>query len=113
MKTIVVVLAPGFEEIEAIMSIDLLRRAGFEVKLAGLNGLDVTGSRNVRVQAEILLEDLSGDFDALVLPGGIPGAPNLAASPVLDRLLARAFAEKWLVRQSARHRPLSWRPRDI
>lgn len=97
MKNVAVVLAPGFEETEAVMTIDLLRRAGFEVRLLGVNGLEVVGSRNLHVLADLLLENFSGDFDALVLPGGMPGARNLAESPALHRLLARAFSEDRLV----------------
>lgn len=97
MKTIIVVLAPGFEETEAIMSIDLLRRAGFQVQVAGLDGLEVTGSRKMRVLADIRLAESGEGFDALVLPGGMPGAKNLADSPLVDRLLEKAFSEKRLV----------------
>ena len=97
MKKVVIVLAPGFEETEAVMTIDLLRRAGFEVRIAGLSGLEVNGSRNIRVQADILLKDLSEAFDALVLPGGMPGAKNLAESSLFEGFIGRAFAEKWLV----------------
>lgn len=97
MKTIVVVLAPGFEETEAILPIDLFRRAGLTVRIAGLSAGPIVGARGIAVVPDLALADLSGDFDVLMLPGGIPGAPNLRDSEVLDTLLAKTFAAGTLV----------------
>lgn len=66
-------LVDGFEEIEAVTPIDLLRRAGIEVAVASLDRIDVTGRCNLRVIADVLLKNaLPDSFDLLLLPGG-PG----------------------------------------
>jgi 4-methyl-5(b-hydroxyethyl)-thiazole monophosphate biosynthesis len=71
MKRVLCILENGFEEIEAIAPVDLLRRAGIEVVMAGVSSIDVTGKCGIRVGADALLEEISGDdFDALFLPGG-------------------------------------------
>lgn len=90
MKMNYVFLADGFEEVEALTSIDVLRRAGMPVTTVSINpGLEVTGAHGVKVLADNLFAD--NDYSAadwLVLPGGIPGAPNLLAHDGLrDALL--------------------------
>lgn len=91
---IVTVLADGFEEIEAISPIDVWRRLNFEVVLAGLDGLEVTGSHQIKVRAEVLLKDCrAADFDAVFLPGGMPGAMNLYHSLAVQ-LLVKDVAQK-------------------
>lgn len=97
MKTVAVVLAPGFEETEAILPIDLFRRAGFKVLIAGLETGHVMGSRQICVVADLLLYELEETFDALILPGGMPGAENLSQSPVLVRLIAKTLERQALV----------------
>jgi len=85
----IVFFAPGFEEIEAITSVDVLRRAGLQVTMAavGGNGLAVKGSHGVVMQCDALVEELSAaGVDVVVYPGGLPGATNLAASPHTARL---------------------------
>ena len=92
MKTTYIFLADGFEEVEALTSIDVLRRAGMPVVTVSINpGLEVTGAHGVTVLADSLLGDNSYDgAEWLVLPGGIPGAPNLAAcEPLCDLLTAQ------------------------
>ncbi len=93
-KKAIVVLAEGFEEIEAVTPVDILRRAGVEVELVGLDALEVTGAHGVTLRADRLLGDTE-DADAIILPGGLPGAENLAASEKLGNLLkAQAQARK-------------------
>jgi len=77
-----VFLAEGFEEIEAISAVDVLRRAGLPVTTVGIGGEYVTGSHGVTVKADILPDgvDISKAL-AVVLPGGMPGTLNLDASP--------------------------------
>lgn len=71
MKRVLCILENGFEEIEAIAPVDLLRRAGVEVIVAGVSSREVTGKCGITVKAEALLSEVSGDaFDALFLPGG-------------------------------------------
>ncbi|WP_321995272.1 DJ-1 family glyoxalase III [Draconibacterium orientale] len=81
MKKIAVHLAEGFEEIEAISIIDVLRRAGFEVTVVSMNeSVEVNGAHKITVKADALFEDLDYDnIDMIVLPGGMPGAANLKA----------------------------------
>lgn len=74
------ILADGHEEIEAITPIDILRRAGIDVTVAGLNKKDITGAHGITTVTDIVLEDFKGTFDALILPGGMPGTTNLMAS---------------------------------
>ena len=80
-KTIVVVLAPGFEETEAVGTADVLKRVGFKVCLAGLVSSVAVSSAGTRIQTDLLFKDVDLEtVDALVLPGGLPGATNLRDS---------------------------------
>ena len=96
-KTALVILAEGFEEVEAIAPIDVLRRAGVRVTLAGVNSLTVKGSRNIGVQADALLRDIKDLPDAVILPGGLPGAANLAKSVEVTKLIKQMNAAGKLV----------------
>lgn len=91
MKKAFVFLAEGFEEVEAVTPIDFLRRAGIEVASVGVGGERVTGSHGVEIKADIQLSDLNGELaagaDALVFPGGMPGASNLAAEERINALI--------------------------
>lgn len=78
MARVLVPLAEGFEELEAITITDLLVRAGIEVVTAGLKPGLVQASRGTRLQPAMTLDDaLQQDFDMVVLPGGLPGATHL------------------------------------
>jgi len=78
MKKVLVPLAPGFEEIEAITVIDILRRAGVDVVVAGTQPGPIEASRKTRHLPDCTLDDVhADDFDMIVLPGGQPGATNL------------------------------------
>ncbi|MFZ5802410.1 MAG: DJ-1 family glyoxalase III [Candidatus Omnitrophota bacterium] len=96
MKKILVPVADGFEEIETITVVDVLRRAGAEVVLAGIRPGLLTGSRKVKVMPDVLLKDVRAeDFDAIVVPGGQPGVNHLKKEPaVLDVLKAMDRAKK-------------------
>ncbi|MBE7437296.1 MAG: DJ-1/PfpI family protein [Spirochaetales bacterium] len=90
MKRVLVPLAEGFEEMEAIIVIDVLRRAGLEVVSASLKEGPVTASRRSRHLADTTLEEaLKNDFDAIVLPGGQPGSDNLRADVRLAQMLKK------------------------
>lgn len=78
--SVLVVLAEGFEEIEAITPIDLLRRSGAKVTVAGLSGLTVHGAHGICVVCDKLLSECNEEYEALVLPGGGEGSMNLASS---------------------------------
>ena len=92
-KNVIVFLAAGFEEIEALTTVDLLRRAGMEVKMASvMDSRGVIGSHNIFVRADIMAAD--ADFaatDLVVLPGGTVGTQNLGKSDIVKEQ-AKAFA---------------------
>ena len=78
MASVLVPLAQGCEELEAITVVDLLRRAGIDVVTAGLDDRPVRASRGSVLLADMNLEQaLQGDYDMVVLPGGLPGADHL------------------------------------
>lgn len=88
MPRVLLPLATGFEEIEAITIVDILRRAGVEVVMGSLEGLHVKGAHGMEVIADTFLCELeSKDFDMIVLPGGLPGATNLAKDTKVLALL--------------------------
>lgn len=87
----IVLLADGFEEIEALVPIDLMRRANIEVDIAGVTGPMVKGAHGIIVHADLLLEDVTGAYDCVVLPGGMPGAKNLADSWEVNQLIIQQF----------------------
>lgn len=91
-------LANGFEEIEALMPLDLMRRAGLEVTTVGIGGKDITGSHGITVKADITDSDLaSGAPECVILPGGMPGTKNLDASPVVHKALDDALENNSLI----------------
>lgn len=78
MKTVVVLMAPGFEEIETITVVDILRRAGARVSLVGTEEGPLKGSRGIHVMPDEQLDNiLENEYDLIVLPGGQPGTDNL------------------------------------
>ena len=88
MARVLVPLAQGCEELEAVTVIDLLRRAGVDVVTAGLDDQPVTASRGVRLIPDALLADvMEEDFDMIVLPGGLPGAEHLDQDERIHALL--------------------------
>jgi len=90
MPTVLVPLAQGCEELEAITVIDLLRRAQVEVISASLDGEIVTASRGTRLLADQSLDQvLDKDFDMIVLPGGLPGADHLRDDPRIIALVQK------------------------
>ena len=82
-----VLLADGFEEIEALAPVDILRRGGIEVKTVGITGKTVCGSHGISVSADITPDEVGEDISMLVFPGGLPGADNLHASPYTDKFI--------------------------
>ncbi|MCF7808419.1 MAG: DJ-1/PfpI family protein [Candidatus Marinimicrobia bacterium] len=90
MKRVLVPMANGFEEIEAITIIDILRRAGAEVCTAALDKKNVEGSHGLKIITDAVLDDmLTENWDMVVLPGGVPGAPNLMADERIITLLKK------------------------
>ncbi len=90
-------LADGFEEIEALTPLDILRRAQIEVKTVGVTGKTVTGAHSIPVVADILLDDIVlEDMSAVILPGGMPGTLNLKNEKAVENAVLYA-AEKGLL----------------
>ncbi len=87
-------LADGFEEIEGLTVVDLLRRAGVEIQMVSVTGsLEILGSHKIRIRADVLFEDMDAfGAELYVLPGGKLGTENLAAHAALGRLLQDAAA---------------------
>ncbi|MFT5207024.1 MAG: 4-methyl-5(b-hydroxyethyl)-thiazole monophosphate biosynthesis [Candidatus Omnitrophota bacterium] len=97
-KSAIIVLAEGFEEIEAITPIDVLRRAEIEVSIAYLDCQTVTGAHGVVVQADIDLDTaLNSSPDCLILPGGLPGAENLSNSTTLKALIQKMHKQQKII----------------
>jgi len=97
-KNAVVLLAEGFEEVEAVTPIDYLRRAGITVTIAAVGNaaaggaLSVKGARGITVNADVTLKNLlqqhkAASYDAVIIPGGMPGATNIAASKEAGALI--------------------------
>ena len=100
-KRVLVILADGFEEVEALAPIDVLRRSGASVTVAGLKperGNLVRGAHDVWVRCDVELCDVREDrFDAIVLPGGMPGALNLHKSEVVNSMVLDTYKRGDLV----------------
>lgn len=88
---ILMFLANGFEEIEALTPLDCLRRVGETVVTVGLGGREITGSHGITVLADTDDAHLPDEApDMVILPGGMPGSLNLDASPVVDAAIRAA-----------------------
>ena len=98
MSKVLAILAEGFEEIEAITPIDLLRRAGVEVTLAALeDGKHVTGKMGITLHADANLSEVGSDeYDCVFLPGG-PGVKHLRDSDMVLEIVRRHYASNKLI----------------
>jgi 4-methyl-5(b-hydroxyethyl)-thiazole monophosphate biosynthesis len=94
-KHAIIILADGFEEVEAITPIDLLRRADIMVTILGLQSIEVKGSHGIIVKTDRALEEFSGNYDALILPGG-PGHKNLLESHKVLHMVNSSFQQNLL-----------------
>ena len=85
MKKILVFIADGFEEIEALSVVDVLRRAELKCDLCSIKEEYVRGTHNITVKSDCIIDNINQDeYDAIVLPGGLPGADNLLDKRVKD-----------------------------
>lgn len=96
---IYVFLAEGFEEIEALAPVDLLRRAGLSVKTVGVGAKTVVGSHGIPVTADLTESEILLDesVEAVILPGGMPGTKNLEANETVQRALEFAAENEKLI----------------
>lgn len=87
-KRTLLILAPGYEELEAVAVVDMIRRAGLEILIAGTVSGPVPSARDVKIVPDTELGRIAGEiFDLIVLPGGIDGTENLAKDPRVVRML--------------------------
>lgn len=94
MAKAVIILARGFEELEAVAVIDVLRRAQIEVTIAGLDDGAVESARRVKIIPDTTIDNVkANDYDIVILPGGMPGTDNLNADGRVKQLLLD-FASK-------------------
>ena len=97
MKKVMVILAEGFEEIEAVTIIDILRRANIDVVSVGLISKTIKGSHNIIILSDSLLDselDKLSEYQMVVLPGGLPGSYNLRDDDRVISLLQKLNQEK-------------------
>ena len=93
-----VFFADGFEELEALSPVDVLRRAGVEVTTVGVGSRQITGAHQIPILCDVSTDELAlRDFEMIVLPGGMPGTVNLEASSVVMSVLDKAVEEKKLI----------------
>ena len=84
-------LADGFEEVEALCPLDMLRRAGLPVKTVGVTGKTVTGSHGISVIADLTCDEATETPDMLIFPGGLPGTTNLDTAEITNTLLQKTL----------------------
>ncbi len=86
-------LADGFEEVEALAAVDMIRRAGIELRTVGVGSTVINGAHNIRVEADCTENDviLDGELEAVILPGGMPGTINLENSTTVRETVDFAF----------------------
>lgn len=89
MKKAAVIIAPGFEEGEALTIIDIIRRAEIPCEAVGLTETTVTGAHNITMECDTVLSMETSSCDMVVLPGGIPGATNLRDSGLLMEVIRK------------------------
>ena len=88
---IYVFLAEGFEETEALVPVDMLRRLGRDVKMVGVGSKEITGAHGITVKADLEEKEVNADKAEMVfLPGGLPGTPNLEKSPIVRAAVEKA-----------------------
>ncbi len=98
MKKIIMILADGFEDIEAVAVCDVMRRLGFEVTTAGLEALQVHAANGLNMISDALFADCDpASFDAVVLPGGMPGTMKMHASGAVETFLLEMNRQQKIV----------------
>lgn len=90
-------LAEGFEEVEAVTTADYLNRAGIDVKLAGVGGSLIKGAHGITLKTDMEIKSLPEDLEGVILPGGMPGSKNLAKSEKVISLIKSLNKQKKLV----------------
>jgi 4-methyl-5(b-hydroxyethyl)-thiazole monophosphate biosynthesis len=83
-------LAEGFEEVEALTTVDFLRRAQLDVRIVGIGDGVIEGSHGISVVPDMSIDQLTGEVEGVIVPGGMPGAENVASSDKALELIRRA-----------------------
>ena len=97
-KKALIILAPGYEELEAVAVVDILRRADVDILIAALDPGPVPSARDVKIVPDVTLDEvLDTDFDLIVLPGGIDSTEALASNDGVISMLKRQIEDKRLV----------------
>jgi len=86
-----IILADGFEEIEALATVDVLRRLNFNIITAGLGGKLIKGSHSILVNTDIDFNEIEEQPKAVILPGGVPGAVNLRDNKNVVHLVKKTY----------------------
>ncbi len=91
--------ADGFEEVEAIATLDVIRRAGLPITSVGIENKTVTGSHNISVLCDITADKLvfDDDTDGIILPGGMPGTTNLMNNAVVDNFIDSCYSSDKII----------------
>lgn len=98
MAKVLIFLAEGFEEIEGLMAVDLLRRAKIDITMVSMQEtLFVTGAHGIEVKADKMFADIDENADMLILPGGMPGTSNLDKHKGLIKLLVKHNLENKMI----------------
>ena len=93
-----IVLGTGFEEMEAVVPCDLLRRAGVDARFVGIGGLEILGSRGITVKADLSETEVAWDeAEMIVLPGGLGGVASIRGSSIVMDAVKKAYEEdRWI-----------------
>lgn len=89
-------LADGFEEVEAIATIDVIRRAGLEIKTVGVSGDIIRGAHDIYIKSDSTTVDFS-DIDGVILPGGMPGTTNLKKDQLVNKTIDYCYENGKLI----------------
>lgn len=97
MKRTAVFLADGFEEIEALTVVDIIRRGNVECDMVSIKNIEVTGAHGIKVKSDKILDETINDYDLIVFPGGMPGATNLKQDKKVIEVVKKFYKEGKLV----------------
>ena len=91
--------ADGFEEVEAVATLDVIRRAGIEIESVGIGSDTITGSHNMKFVCDRLCNEIKPDssLEGIILPGGMPGTTNLMNSPVVNEFIDYCSSNSLLI----------------
>ena len=92
-------LANGFEEIEALYTVDALRRAGVDIKTVGVGNKTITGSHGIAVLCDTVNNEIepNDELEMVILPGGLPGSTNLDEDPIVDKFICAICAAPFIL----------------